>query len=530
MLIYQIENQKYFNILFKLYQMMKLQVLLIVQIIFGWFSLSHGFASVSVSTSIGLLGGTALYYMLTQTNRGTLGQILASKRCPILDNGTEDKLVYIDTYNWDGETKTTISGLMYFYSLLVSEFKEKVPNPNVETQLLPWGNFDIENDPIKELEKIRDYLTSISGGFLRLNITEVYPWNIYPLGIARFITENREKTINSVEESISDTINKVSSSVDKSKKKNKKTNEEKQSIKEKSLSDMISVAHRRAISSRSPIHAKKYSNKVHYETTPWTPQDDTSWGELIAIYEYLEEIMKDKYVVSKENVVYKNKKIERLALALILYWRERQFDISSIDPINYDGSKFRKSLGVFERSYATITDVASLGHGRRNGIRMAPWKTIPDSMWKNNSFQSFERVVYSVYSDEVKKIKYNSLNWNLYDYSIGVVLNTFSREIGVHTIFGQYQEKVSNINKLYSFNALRIKKYSQEGGSFVESKKSSKKSSKSSRIAKAPGESKPSKNEYPNKRAAEKNDELDNGSADKCEQNYLPEKKESKTK
>ncbi|OII73678.1 uncharacterized protein cubi_03476 [Cryptosporidium ubiquitum] len=461
---------------------MKLKALIIIQILFGWFSFSHGFASVSVSASIGLLGGTAVYYMLTQTNRGTLGQILASRRCPILENGTKDKLVYIDTCNWDGETKTTMAGILYFYSLLVSEFTDKVLDLDSETPILPWGNFDIENDPINEVGKIRDYLTSISGGFVRLNITEVDPWNLYPLGTARFISENRDKTINSVEESISNTINKASNAMESSK-KNKKKNEQvkeegkKQNSIEGGLSDMTSVSHRRAISSRSPVHAKKNSDKVHYEATPWTPEDDTSWGELTAIYKYLEEIMKNKYVVSKENVTYKNRKIEKLALALILYWKERQYDISSIDPINYDASKFRKSFGAFERSYAAITDIASLGHGKRNGIRIAPWKMIPDSMWKNNPFQSFERVVYAVYSDEIKKSKYNSLNWNVYDYSIGVVLNTFSRDIGIHQVFGQYQEKVHKLSKLYSFNPLKIKKYSQENGSFVEDKKRSRKES-----------------------------------------------------
>ncbi|KAJ1615098.1 signal peptide-containing secreted protein [Cryptosporidium canis] len=461
--------------------MIKLQILLIIQI-FGWFSLSHGFASVTISTSIGLLGGTAVYYMLTQTNRGTLGQILASKRCPILENGTDDKLLYIDTYNWDGETRTTMAGIMYFYSLLVSEFTDKAPDQNAEAPLLPWGSFNIENDPINEVEKIRDYLVSISGGFVRFNITDVDPWNIYPLGIARLITENRDKTINTVEESISNTINRASDAIDNSKKSKKKRKqdegEKKQSTIEGGLSDMTSVTHRRAISSRSPVHANKSSHKVHYEATPWTPKNDTSWGELTSIYEYLEEIMRNKYVVSKENVTFKNRKIERLALALILYWRERQFDISSVDPVNYDASKFRKSLGVFERSYATITDVASLGHGKRNGIRIAPWKMIPDSMWKHNPFQSFERIVYSVYSDEVKRSKYNSLNWNVYDYSIGVVLNTFSRDLVIHTVFGQYQEKVSSITKLYSLNPLKVKKYSQEGGSYIENKKNSKKESK----------------------------------------------------
>lgn len=475
---------------------MKLQALLILQILFGWFSFSNGFASVTVSTTLGLLGGTAVYYMLTQTDRGTLGQILASKRCPVLENGTDERLLYIDANNWDGETRTTVAGLMYFYSLLVSEFASKAPNSNVETSMLPWGAFKIENNPIKEVEKIRDYLTSIGGGFIRLNITEADSWNIYPIGVARFISENRDKTINVVEESISNTINKASNAVGSSKKDKKKQKEpkeeeekekkkEKEKVKEKKkntieggLSDMTSVSHRRAISSRSPVHAKKGSNKVHYEETPWTPSDDTSWGELTAIYDYLERVMENKYVVSKENVTYKNRKIEQLALALILYWRERQYDISSIDPINYDASKFRKSLGVFERSYAAVTDIASLGHGKRNGIRIAPWKMIPDSMWKHSPFQSFERVVYAVYSDEIKKSKYNSLNWNVYDYSIGVVLNTFSRDLGVPVVFGQYQEKVSKFSKLYSFNPLKIKKYSQEDGSFVENKKGSKKESK----------------------------------------------------
>ncbi|KAH8583454.1 uncharacterized protein ELE39_000222 [Cryptosporidium sp. chipmunk genotype I] len=459
---------------------MKLQTLLIIQILFGWFSLSNGFASVSVSTTLGLLGGTAVYYMLTQTDRGTLGQILASKRCPILENGTDEKLLYIDTHNWDGETRTTVAGLMYFYSLLVSEFTDKVSNPDAEPPILPWGTFSIQNDPINEVEKIRDYLVSVTGGFVRLNITEADPWNIYPIGIARFISENRDKTINVVEESISNTINKASNAVGSSKKDKKKQNQSKEEDKKQNtieggLSDMSSVSHRRAISSRSPVHAKKDSNKVHYEKTPWTPNDDTSWGELVAIYEYLEKVMKNKYVVSKENVTYKNRKIEQLALALILYWRERQYDISSIDPINYDASKFRKSLGAFERSYAAVTDIASLGHGKRNGIRIAPWKMIPDSMWKHNPFQSFERVVYAVYSDEIKKSKYNSLNWNVYDYSIGAVLNTFSRDIGVPMVFGQYQEKVSRFSKLYSFNPLKIKRYSQEDGSFVENEKNSKK-------------------------------------------------------
>ncbi|POM84921.1 hypothetical protein CmeUKMEL1_14810 [Cryptosporidium meleagridis] len=465
---------------------MKLQALLILQILFGWFSFSNGFASVTVSTTLGLLGGTAVYYMLTQTDRGTLGQILASKRCPVLENGTDEKLIYIDANNWDGETRTTVAGLMYFYSLLISEFSSRAPHPNFETSMLPWGTFKIENNPIKEVEKIRDYLTSIGGGFIRLNITEADSWNIYPIGIARFISENRDKTINVVEESISNTINKASNSVGSSKKGKKKKNESKEEeVKEKKkstieggLSDMVSVSHRRAISSRSPVHAKKDSSKVHYEETPWTPADDTSWGELTAIYSYLDRVMENKYVVSKENVTYKNRKIEQLALALILYWRERQYDISSIDPINYDASKFRKSLGVFERSYAAVTDIASLGHGKRNGIRIAPWKMIPDSMWKHNPFQSFERVVYAVYSDEIKKSKYNSLNWNVYDYSIGVVLNTFSRDLGVPMVFGQYQEKVSKLSKLYSFNPLKIKKYSQEDGSFVENKKGSKKESK----------------------------------------------------
>lgn len=521
---------------------MNFQILLIIQILLGWLSFSHGFASVSVSASVGLLGGTAVYYMLTQTDRGTLGQILASRRCPILENGTKDKLVYIDTYNWDGETRTTMAGIMYFYSLLVTEFAGKAPNNDTETPLLPWGVFNINEDPIKEVAKIREYLTSISGGFVRFNITEVDPWNLYPLGTARFISENRDKTINSVEESISNTINKASNAVGSSKKnrkKNKQTKEEgkKQNAIEGGLSDMINVPHRRAISSRSPIHANKNSTKVHYEAAPWTAEDNTSWGELTAIYKYLEEIMMNKYVVSKENVTYKNRKIEQLAVALILYWKERQYDISSIDPINYDASKFRRSLGVFERSYAAVTDIASLGHGKRNGVRIAPWKMIPDSMWKDSPFQSFERVVYAAYSDEIKKSKYNALNWNVYDYSIGVVLNTFSRDIGVHTVFGQYQEKISKFSKLYSFNPLRIKKYSQEDGAYVENKKKSKKpqSQTDTETSKTDEHtnSKPDVNEAANQNESEKmreSSEQTKASSSQSEEEQINDKKKNRGK
>ncbi|KAF7456404.1 ATP-dependent RNA helicase [Cryptosporidium felis] len=458
---------------------MKIRVALLLELAFALFTSVHGFTSVSVSASVGILGGTAVYYMLTQTNRGTLGEILAGKRCPILENGTKDQLLYLDTYKWDGETRTTVAGILYFYSLLVSNSNTKPPtdasNPVIETSALPWGTFDINNDPLKETGKIREYLESVSGGFVRLNITDVDDWNLFPIGIARFISENREKTINTVEESLSNTLNKAKKVVSSDKKKTVKE-EEKRDPKE-GLLDMSNVAHRRAISSRSPIHVIRDNPKVHYTSPAWAPQENTSWGELNAIYNYLEQIVSDKEIITKDNIIKRNKNIERFSLALILYWRERQFDISAIEPINYDSSKFRKSLGAFERSYAAITDVASLGHGKRNGVRVAPWKLIPDSMWKHSPFQSFERVVFSVYSDEIKKSKYNSLNWNVYDFSIGVVLNTFSRELGVHTVFGQYKEKVSKWNKLLTRNPLKMKRYSLQGDSYTEEKKPSKKKS-----------------------------------------------------
>ncbi|KAH8740665.1 hypothetical protein FG386_002627 [Cryptosporidium ryanae] len=452
-----------------------LNTFLVLLQLFRLIVLSHGFESLSVSTSIGLIGGTAVYYMLTQTYRETLGGILAGRRCPVLENGTKDKLLYIDTYKWDGETKTTVSGLLYYFSILVTEFPftQYKKGENIE---FPWGQVDINNDPLEETFKIREYLDSISGGFIRLNITEIDRWNLYPLGIARLISENREKTINIVEEGISNSLNKVKNSIEKSSKgkKNKKCDDkssEEKNCNNNKLSDMISVPHRRAISSKSPIHVDKNNPKVSYTCPNWAPGGDTSWDELVSIYKYLEPIFKGKKVLSKINVISRNNNLERFSLSFVLFWRERQYDISSIDPVNYSSSSFRKSLGVIERSYATITDVASLAHGKRNGPKVAPWKLIPDSMWKHNPFQSFERVVFSVYSDEIKKVKYNSKGWNVYDYSIGVVFHTFSRDIGLPFIFGQYQEKVSDLKKLYSRNPLMLEKYELGDNGYEKIKK-----------------------------------------------------------
>ncbi|KAK6590164.1 hypothetical protein RS030_172638 [Cryptosporidium xiaoi] len=448
-----------------------LNIFLVLLELFEFIVMSNGFESLSVSTSIGLIGGTAVYYMLTQTYRDTLGGILAGRRCPVLDNGTKDKLVYIDTYKWDGETKTTVSGLLYYFSILVTEFPftQYKNGGNFE---FPWGDINIDRDPLEETFKIREYLESITGGFIRLNITEIDSWNLYPLGTIRLISENREKTINIVEEGLSKSFNKVKNSVDKpSKKKNKGSdkNEEK-NCNNSQLSDMVSVPHRRAISSKSPIHVDKNNPKVSYTCPSWVPNGDTSWDELVSIYKYLEPIFEGKNILNKKNVISKNGNLERFSLSLVLFWRERQYDISSIDPVNYDSSNFRKSLGIVERSYATITDVASLAHGKHNGPKVAPWKLIPDSMWKHNPYQSFERVVFSVYSDEVKKVKYNSKNWNVYDYSIGVVLHTFSRDIGLPIIYGQYQEKVSDLKKLYSRNPLMIPKYELKDNGYEEVK------------------------------------------------------------
>ncbi|KAL3126474.1 putative signal peptide-containing membrane [Cryptosporidium hominis] len=471
----------------------------------GFYSAS---ASPSVSTSLtaySVASSTvSLYYMLSQTRRGPIGKILASIYLPIQKDRTGDYTFSIRTDKWDGDTIMVSSCMLYYFSLAVN------PNLNDKYSMyssrimpaLPWGEVNLDEDPLQAMTRIYDYLVSLKGGYIRIPLNNVDIWQLYPLAVIQKYSsmrngkfkfkakypklkkdsKNKSKT-NNKEQDTSGNIKlpliENESSVEM---KRNRTNFEEvkennstysavigqrstldsyfQTKELKSSSSVISdfkIRRKHCIGGLSVVCKNKLNPKVSYISVPWIPGERTAIEELKVIHEYTNTLEES----SLNEICQKNKLNEKLVnftLALILYLRERQYDINHIDAVNFKKCSFAKFKDKVLRFTLCFFDIFGLAHGK-NRVNVAPWKRILEEHWKLNPSKTLEYLIIGSHQQEVRSDIYSSSEWSEFDFAIAAVVHFFSIILGVPILYGQYVSKVSRKHFLLEREALNLQKY-----------------------------------------------------------------------
>ncbi|OII76984.1 hypothetical protein cand_023270 [Cryptosporidium andersoni] len=405
------------------------------------FTLVNGIplTSVSVSVSAALVGGRTFQLMLTRMDRGTLGEILSSRICPVVEDGSRE-LFTISTDKWDGESYTIAAALLYIFDISCRNDIYGLLKPKKNILHHAWGNINLK-DPYASLEIIRNYLISLDGAQLIINLDNVEKWNLYPLAILLMINK-KEKDVLNFEDGAFDTVTKLYSHIDPGINATKT----KYIFNSTSLIDFIPDSHYSPNLFNRVIPISSTDEHVHYYIASWKKSNLSSLEELHNIYNSLyTRVKKEDIDVSIFRVT---RKFFCLSLALVLFARERKFDIGIIEAVDLDISKFRRRLDKALSVYLSATDIASLSKGK-NRTKIAPWKLISDKKWKESPISSFKRVTSHVHVDEIRQLKYDCSNWGFYDFFIGSIFYFYSKNLGIPTLYGQYQNEISTIKKLF---------------------------------------------------------------------------------
>lgn len=475
------------------------------------------FASPTISTSLTAysVGSStvSLFYMLSQTKRGPIGKILASIYLPVQKDGTGEYNFIIKTEKWDGDTLMISSCMLYYFSLAV--------NPKLNGKyhvysssfmpVLPWGKVGLDEEPLEAMTRIYNYLLSLKGRYITIPLNKVDIWQLYFLAVIKKYSSmrngkfkarypklkklrdknkaNKDDTDNVVNiklvslEDISHNGEKDRYSYAKIEDDNKVvdvqyTNGVNNSIyvpstehratldayfqtKElKSSSSVISdfkMRRRRCIGGISVVCKSKLNSKVSYISVPWIPGERTAVEEFNVIYEYTSKLEES----SLNDICQKNKineKLVKFSLALILYLRERQYDVNHVDAVNFRKSSLAKVFDKFRRFTMCIFDFFDLAHGK-NIVHTAPWKKISEEQWKLNPSKTLELLIIGSHLQEVRSDIYSSSEWSEFDFAIATVVHFFSIVLGVPILYGQYISKVSRKHLLVEREALNLQKY-----------------------------------------------------------------------
>ncbi|EEA05642.1 uncharacterized protein CMU_026500 [Cryptosporidium muris RN66] len=398
--------------------------------------------SISLSASATLVGGRAFQLMLTRMDRGTLGEILASRICPAVEDGSRE-LFTISTDKWDGESYTIAAALLYIFDISCRNDIYGLLKPKKNILQHVWGNINLK-DPYASLEIIRNYLISLDGGQLIINLDNVEKWNLYPLAILLMINK-KEKDVLNFEDEAFDTVTKIYSYIDPGINATKT----KYIFNNTSLIDFIPNNHYSPNLSNRVIPISSTDEHVYYYTASWKKYNVSSLEELHNIYNSLyTHVKKEDIDVSMFRVT---RKFFCLSLALVLFARERKFDIGIIEAVDLDISKFRRRLDKALSIYLSVTDIASLSKGK-NRTKIAPWKLVSDEKWKESPISSFKRVISHVHVDEIRQLKYDCSKWGFYDFFIGSIFYFYSKNLGIQVLYGQYQNEISTVKKLFRKN------------------------------------------------------------------------------
>ncbi|OII73679.1 ATP-dependent RNA helicase [Cryptosporidium ubiquitum] len=491
----------------------------------GWqhYLVHNASASPSVSTSLtaySVASSTvSIYYMLTQTKRGPIGKILASIYLPIQKDRMGEYTFNIRTEKWDGDTMMVSSCMLYYFSLAVNpklNNKYSIYSSN-EMPILPWGEVQLNEDPLRAMTRIYDYVLSLKGGYIRIPLNNVDIWQLYLLGVIKKYSsmrngkfkfkgkypklkkgsKNKTKTKGSdKEENVYDDIklkllenespdeakrdqnrlvdgkdinatsgiqspNSENYSTDSAKVGQRATLDSYLQTKElKSSSSVISdfrIRRKHCIGGLSVVCKNKLNPKVSYISVPWIPGERTAFEEFRVINEYTSTLEGS----SINGICKKNKLSEKLvnfSLALILYLRERQYDINYIDVINYKKCSFAKFKDKVVKFALCFFDFFGLAHGK-NSVNRAPWKRILEEHWKLNPSKTLEYLIIGSHQQEVRSDIYSSSEWSEFDFAIAAVVYFFSIVLGIPILYGQYISKVSRRHFLVEREALNLQKY-----------------------------------------------------------------------
>lgn len=477
------------------------------------------FASPTVSTSLTAysVGSSmvSVYYMISQTKRGPIGKILSSIYLQVQKDVSGEYYFNIRTEEWDGDTVMVSSCILYYFSLAVNpELNDKYNIYSSSAMpVLPWGEIRLNEEPLEAMTRIYNYIASLKGGYIRIALNNVDIWQLYFLAVITKYTSMRNKKFkfkakfqkskkarnkfkanggytNNVininlasleDKSFNDTKNGGDSAKENDSNKtidmqctssvnngtvvplttNRATLDTYSQTKElKSSSSVISdfkLRKRRCIMGVSVVCKSKLNSKVTYISVPWIPGKRTAIEEFNVIYEYVNTLEGSSLNdICKKNKL--NTKLVNFSLALVLYLRERQYDVNHIDAVNFIKSPLAKIFDKFRKFNLYVFDFFGLGHGK-NTINTAPWKRILEEQWKLNPSKTLEFLIVGAHLQEVRSDAYSSSEWSEFDFAIATVVHFFSTMLGVPILYGQYISKVSRKQLLIEREALNIQKY-----------------------------------------------------------------------
>ncbi|KAJ1606321.1 putative signal peptide-containing membrane protein [Cryptosporidium canis] len=475
------------------------------------------FASPTISTSLtaySVASSTvSVFYMLSQTKRGSIGKILASIYLPVQKDRAGEYSFNIRTEKWDGDTMMVSSCMLYYFSLAVNpnlNDKYSIYSSNI-IPVFPWGGVELSEEPLQAMNRIYDYLVSLKGGYIRIPLNNVDIWQLYFLAVivkyssmrtGKFKFKARYPKLNNWRKKTGRAVLQNASNIklasfeggsftggedDKNKLNMKKcdneinTNHTKmeanstnvtlvtqratldayfQTKELKSSSSVISdfkIRRRHCIGGLSVVCKNKLNSKVSYISVPWIPGERTAIDEFKVINKYTDTLEGS----SLNEVCQKNKLNEKLvsfSLALILYLRERQYDINYIDVINFKKNSFAKTINKIRKFTLYIFDFFGLAHGK-NRVNTAPWKRILEEQWKLNPTKTFEFLIIGSHLQEVRSDIYSSSEWSEFDFAIAAIVHFFAIILGVPILYGQYISKISRRHLLVEREALNLQKY-----------------------------------------------------------------------
>ncbi|KAF7456405.1 Cyclin-dependent kinase regulatory subunit family protein [Cryptosporidium felis] len=481
-------------------------------------SFYSAFASPTASTSLTAYSITSstvsIYYMLTQTKRGPLGKILASIFLSIHKDRDGEYLFSLETDKWDGDTKLVSSCLLYYFSLAVNprlNDKYSVYSSKYLPEF-PWGPIDLEKDPFEEMSKIHDYITSLGGGYIRIPLNKVDIWQLYFLAVVKKYStmrrgkfslkkilssikkhkkqkiestdhntvniklepnrnesieikkivrqgrENRKHTgATNLDQEFSVSLNSSNSTLINGQRATLDTYLQVRKLESSSVITDFKIKRRHCVGGSTVVCKNKKNSKVNYISVPWIPGERTAFEELRAIFNYtntLEDSSINEICVKNKL----NKSLANFSLALILYLRERQFDINHIDLVNFKKSSVGKFVGKVVKFANYFFDLFGLAH-RKNRVMTASWKRIQEDQWKLNPSKTLEFLIIGSHLQEIRSDKYSSSEWSEFDFAIGTIVHFFVVILGVPLLYGQYVSKVNRRHFLVDREALNLQKY-----------------------------------------------------------------------
>ncbi|OII76985.1 hypothetical protein cand_023280 [Cryptosporidium andersoni] len=458
-----------------------LALLFFINCTYGFYS---AVASPTISTSLTLYttasGTASVIYMLSQSRRGDLSRLLASIYLPVIKDQSGEYIFSISTKGWEGNTIMLSSSLLYYYSISNTYRINLSDIPKKEDTLptFPWGKVDIKQDPLISIAQIEKYIISLNGTHLIIPLRNIDLWEMYPLAVLRkFVQYQKKKSIigniaekkdipkknlQDTESNITNLSNVLSDNLisqlgDSNDSPYNLNKVEMEPIKMSSCISDFKVRRSFCFGKYTYVCKSRRNRKVTYISVPWVSGIRKSTEELKVIYNFVKNMQTDSLNEKLSNINI-NQNITALSLALILYLRERQYDNHYIELINYKTNLFSRVMRKFVNGVLYISDLFSLAH-RKNKTKLAPWKRIPEIQWKTTPATTFELLVFTTHLEVLREVKYNSMEWNQFDYIIATILNFLVISLGVPTLYGQYINKVSRTNLLFEKGALNLETF-----------------------------------------------------------------------